>query len=225
MPSEQADRNAAGSHPAHVKSFLQFLKTTVLGGVLVLLPAVLVAAFVGKAVVAIRAIAAPLVDQLPEGLRFPTLIAALVILAISFAAGLLVRTGLGRRAGRVIETHFLERIPGYTIVRSVTRQVAGVKEEATFAAALAVIEDALVPAFVVEQHADGLCTVFVPAAPTPGVGAIYILPANRVHLLDVPFTQAVKCISKWGVGSHDLLLAMRKGAGAPTVPNPKPETT
>ena len=35
-------------------------------------------------------------------------------------------------------------------------------------------------------------------------GALFILPRERVHPLDVPFTQAVKVISKWGAGAGEL---------------------
>jgi uncharacterized membrane protein len=77
-----------------------------------------------------------------------------------------------------------------------------------FAAALVELEDALVPAFIVEEHPDGRYTVFVPSVPTPAAGAIYILDAARVHLVDVSFTTAVSVISRWGAGSWELLAAM-----------------
>ena len=35
-------------------------------------------------------------------------------------------------------------------------------------------------------------------------GSLLILARDRVHLLDVPFTQAVKVISKWGAGAGEL---------------------
>jgi uncharacterized membrane protein len=43
--------------------------------------------------------------------------------------------------------------------------------------------------------------VLVPSVPTPAAGALFILPKERVHPLDVPFTQAVTVISKWGAGA------------------------
>jgi uncharacterized membrane protein len=49
----------------------------------------------------------------------------------------------------------------------------------------------------------------VPSVPTPLAGAVYILDRERVHVLDVPFTQAIKTISQWGSGSRDLVAAMR----------------
>jgi hypothetical protein len=41
--------------------------------------------------------------------------------------------------------------------------------------ALAEIEEALVPAFIIEELEDGRFTVFVPSGATPFAGAVYIL--------------------------------------------------
>ena len=87
--------------------------------------------------------------------------------------------------------------------------MAGESEETTWKPALAEIEEALVPAFIIEELDDGRFTVFVPY-PTPFAGAIYILSPDRVHPLNVPFTQAVKTISRWGSGSKDLVAAMEQ---------------
>ena len=120
-----------------------------------------------------------------------------------------MRTQFGQYTGQIIETHCLSYIPGYSLVRSITRRAAGKEDGEIFAGALAVIEDALVPAFIVEHHQDGRYTVFVPSAPTPGVGAVYILPSERVYPVDVPFLKVVKCVSRWGAGSGELLAAVR----------------
>jgi len=39
---------------------------------------------------------------------------------------------------------------------------------------------------------------------------VYILDPERVHVVDVPFTQAIRSVSRWGAGSKDLVAAMRK---------------
>ena len=66
------------------------------------------------------------------------------------------------------------------------------------------------PAFIIEELADGRFTVFVPSIPTPLAGAVYVLSRDRVHPLDVPFTQAVQTVSRWGSGAKDLVAAMQK---------------
>jgi hypothetical protein len=105
---------------------------------------------------------------------------------------------------------FFGRLPGYALFRSLTQRMAGKSEENVWKPALAEIEDALVPAFIVEELDDGRFTVFVPSVPTPFAGAVYILNRERVHMIDIPFTEAVKSVSRWGAGSKDLVAAMRK---------------
>ena len=108
-----------------------------------------------------------------------------------------------------MEVSVFGRIPGYTMIRGLTQRLAGEAAENVWKPALAEIEDALVPAFIIEDHDDGHFTVFVPSVPTPFAGAVYILNAARVHPIDVPFTQAIQSISKWGSGSKALVAAMK----------------
>jgi uncharacterized membrane protein len=183
-----------------------------IGGVLVVLPVWITVLLVLKSLAALAALIAPVSAQLPPALQFRQVIAALLLVAICFVAGIVVRTGPGLAAKNALDRHLLERIPGYTLVRGLAARVAGREDSETFAVALAEIEEALVPAFVVEEHADGRFTVFVPSVPTPAAGAVYILPPERVHVLDVPFTRAVAVISKWGAGSGELLAALPRSA-------------
>jgi uncharacterized membrane protein len=50
--------------------------------------------------------------------------------------------------------------------------------------------------------------VLVPSVPTPMAGAVYILPPERVHPVDVPFTVALRVFTKWGAGSSEFVQAM-----------------
>lgn len=70
------------------------------------------------------------------------------------------------------------------------------------------------PAFIVEELDDGRYTIFVPSVPTPLAGAVYVLARERVHPIDVPFTQAVKSVSQWGSGAKDLVAAMQPRAAS-----------
>ena len=109
-----------------------------------------------------------------------------------------------------MERSLFERLPGYALFRSLTQRLAGEGRESTWKPALVEIEEALVPAFIIEELDDGRFTVFVPSVPTPLAGAVYILSRERVHALDVPFTQAISSVSRWGSGSKDLVAAMTK---------------
>jgi uncharacterized membrane protein len=152
--------------------------------------------------------------QIPAGVEYRRIVAFLLLVAVCFVAGLAVRTGPGLRAKNALERTLLERIPGYTLLRDLTARVTGRAEDDTFAPALVEIEEALVPAFIVEELEDGRFTVFVPSVPTPAAGALYVLPPERVHRVAVPLTTAVAVISKWGAGTGQLVRAM-EGASAP----------
>ncbi|MCC6848437.1 MAG: DUF502 domain-containing protein [Deltaproteobacteria bacterium] len=187
-----------------------FVQTTILGGVLVVMPLVLTALLLAKAVAAVVAMLRPIATHLPAGLPLPEIVALVIVIGACFCAGAIVRTGPGRRLKEELDRRLLERIPGYTLIRGLAGRITGQEQGSTFAACLVEIEDALAPAFIVEEHADGRYTVFVPSIPTPAAGTVYILDAHRVHVVDVPFAKAVSVISRWGAGSRDLLAAMRR---------------
>jgi uncharacterized membrane protein len=197
------------TNPPTMKPPFEFVKSTLLSGVLVILPFGLAAIILLKIAEVIRPLSAPILPLIPDSLRFPALITLLLLLVVVLVVGLLAQTRAGRGAGSTLEDAILNRIPGYSMVRSITRRIGNIEDSEKFATALVEIEESLVPAFVVEEHADGSYTVFVPSAPTPGVGAIYIIARERVHLVDVSFMKTVKVISSWGVGAGELYQAMR----------------
>jgi uncharacterized membrane protein len=127
---------------------------------------------------------------------------------------MLIGVAVGTRTGRAfrerLEKAFFERIPGYALIRSLTQQIVGESRENVWKPALAEIEEALVPAFIIEELEDGRYTVFVPSIPTPLAGAVYVLERKRVHPLDIPFTKALQVISRWGSGAKDLVAASER---------------
>jgi len=156
----------------------------------------------------------PFALLLPDWLPAEKPLSLLLVLMICFMIGVAVRTRAGRVVRERIERTFFERIPGYALFRSLTQQVAGDNRQNVWKPALAEIEEALVPAFIIEEFEDGRYTVFVPSIPTPLAGAVYILDRKRVHPLNVPFTEALKAVSKWGSGAKNLVEAMERDANS-----------
>ena len=187
-----------------MKGLAELTKTTLIGGLLIVLPIYLSILMVAKTLSVMVALLAPVTATIPAGAQFRQLIAVLIVLAVCFVAGIVVRTGAGLRAKNAFERSVLEKIPGYELVRGLTARVSGDEREGAFRPALVEIEDALSPGFIIEELEDGRYTVLVPSVPTPAAGALFILPRERVHPVDVPFTQAVKVISKWGAGAGEL---------------------
>ena len=191
----------------------RFLANALLGGVLVVLPIYLAVLLLLKGAQSAATLIRPFTMLLPESLPAEKALSLLLVLTVCFLIGAAVRTRLGGRFRERIETTLLERLPGYSLLRSLTQQLMGEGRENVWRPALVEIEEALVPAFIIEEVEDGRFTVFVPSVPTPFAGAVYVLTRDRVHALDVPFAQAIKTISRWGSGSNELVAAMKKAEG------------
>ena len=193
-----------------MKTLFQFLKTTLIGGLLIVLPVWVTVLLLLKAMKGALAMLRPIAVLLPQSVVHEDLVALGLLVVICFVVGLLIRTRPGQWLREWLARNVFERIPGFSLLRSMVRQMGGDVSEQSFQPALAEIEDALVPAFIVEKHPDGQLTVFVSSSPTPMAGAIYILPPERVHPVEVPLHKAMICISKWGTGASDMRAAMNR---------------
>jgi uncharacterized membrane protein len=185
-----------------------------MAGLLIVAPVYLASLLLLKAMKSLMGLVKPVVMFLPSWLRAEQIVALLLVLILCFLIGLAIRTRLGRVVWERIERTLFEKIPGYGLFRSLGHRLAGEDQDEAWKPALVEIEDALVPAFVIEELDDGRLTVFVPSVPTPLAGAVYILVPERVHPLDVPFTQAIQTVSRWGAGSKSLIAAMERKKAA-----------
>jgi uncharacterized membrane protein len=191
-----------------MKKFWKSAGSTFFGGLLVVVPLYLSVLLLLKAMQSVVGLVRPIAMLLPEWFPAEHALSLLLVIILCFLIGAAVRTPAGRAIRERIEKSLFERIPGYALLRSLTQRIAGKDEERAWKPALVEIEDALVPAFIIEELDDGRFTVFVPSVPTPFAGAVYVLAPERVHPLDVPFTQALQSVSRWGSGSKELVAAM-----------------
>jgi len=193
-----------------MKALAEFLKTTVIGGLLVVVPVYFTMLLLAKALGGVLALLGPIVALLPDRVhRFGTVLAVALVVLVCFVLGLAARTRIGRRVIEIFERRVLERLPGFAMLRSVVRRVSGTSDDAQFQPVLVEIEEALTPGFIVEELDADRFVVLVPSVPTPAAGSLYILPRERVHWVDVPVTEAVAVITRWGAGTGKLLKAMR----------------
>jgi uncharacterized membrane protein len=191
--------------------------TSALGaGILVVAPAYLGVLLLLKIMQSLAFVVQPIARLLPDWLPAERLLSLLLVLLVCLIVGFLLRT----RAGQAVLGHTVfEKLPGYTLFKSLTLRIAGKADDVTWKPALAEIEEALVPAFIIEELADGRYTVFVPSVPTPLAGAVYVLSRERVHPVNVGFAQAIKTVSRWGAGAKDLVAAMEDTEHG-VLPNP-----
>jgi uncharacterized membrane protein len=200
----------------------EFLTSTLVGGLFVVVPVYLAVLLLLKGMKSAATLVRPFALLLPAWVPAEGLFSLLLVLILCFAVGAAVRTPSGRAVRERLEMQFFERLPGYGLLRSLTQRLAGDSESTAWQPAMIDIEEALVPGFVIEELDDGRYTVFVPSVPTPLAGAVYVLSRERVHLLDVPFTQAIRSISRWGAGSRELVASIRTDGDRPTPADARP---
>ena len=112
-----------------MKQLGQFLKTTTLGGLFVLLPVVLLFYLLNKVFQVAFSAATPLAATLSKAAihepKFPVLLAIALMLIVSFILGLLALASWGKAVGRWTESALLMPFPGYRALKLMTRSIAG----------------------------------------------------------------------------------------------------
>jgi uncharacterized membrane protein len=188
---------------------MNFLKTTLIGGIVFLIPISICVMILGKAHKIMVRLAAPLADWVPIdsvlGVAKANLLAVIGIVVICFVAGVLSKSRLASKLVESLESGILYSIPGYTFIKGLAGVLAGNKEENHLSPVLARFDDAWQVAFQVEKLDDGRSVLFIPGAPDPWSGSIVIISEERVQLLDRTMAAAVRNLRALGRGSSDLL--------------------
>jgi hypothetical protein len=95
-----------------MRTIAEFVKTTLIGGLLIVLPVYIAVLLILKAVQGLVAAVKPITAAVPGSVEFEEILAILVLAVICFIAGLIVRTRVGFRAKNAIERRVLQRLPG-----------------------------------------------------------------------------------------------------------------
>jgi uncharacterized membrane protein len=188
-----------------VTAIARFVRTTLVGGVLFLIPVVVLVIIVGKAMKVAYLLVAPLAKALPVesvvGLQTPMFLAIALLVLFCFISGLLARTAIAQRLVDRLESSVLTHIPGYEFVRGMGESIMGREPKLPYKAVLARIEDAWQFGFLVETLGSGHLAVYVPGAPNPYSGSVYLMTPERVRMVDIPPGAAMKCLKRLGAGS------------------------
>ena len=196
-----------------------FFRTTLLGGVIVILP-IIILGFAFKWLFGIvgdgiKPLTNLVVDNLTLPDRYDEFIAMLIVLLViilgCFIVGLFVKTRIGRWIYTGFEGSVLSKAPGYKMVKETVNQFLGKKKSPFSSVALVQIfeNDTKVTAFITDRHDDGTVTVFVPTGPNPTSGFIYHLDEQYVHPVGVSVEDAMRSVISCGAGSDALIKALK----------------
>jgi uncharacterized membrane protein len=191
------------------KSF-GFLKTTAIGGLIFLLPLIVIGALVGQVVPIVITIAKVLGDWLPVksagGISLLVLLAIAVLLFLCFLSGLAARRSIGRKFSEVIEKNLLLLFPRYAIFKDqMAGSIGGDHTKPRMKPVLVRFDDASRIAFETDRTDAGLVTIYLPGAPDPWSGYVAYMTADRVEPLEIEFSDAVATLEQMGRESAKVL--------------------
>ena len=190
---------------------MNFIKTTLLGGLFILLPLMLLWLGLQEIAGLLVAMATPIADLFPKGpfedLTTPGLVAALLIVAVSFILGLAARSYLLIRLGQQIESSILEKLPMYRMLKIMS---GALMDSDTSEVLPALVKDGVGggdPCYVIEKHKDGRATVLLPWSPASFAGSIKVVQQSSLEIVPCSLDEFSRSISQVGVGVEDCLRA------------------
>ena len=192
-----------------MKKVLQIIKSTIIGGILFLVPVVLLIVIIEKAFNISQKIITPFTRQFSgkyvAGIAMQEFIVIVLLLLICFIAGLLASAKAASNFVATIETYILNHVPGYMFLKKVGEGMIGIEDKNDLKVVLVKVDDAWQLAFLIEQVNEGLFTVFVPDAPSLWSGAVYYIEKDKMRLTDITHKQAIASLRGLGFGSGELI--------------------
>lgn len=197
-------------------SWAQSFRATLLGGVLFLLPLILAAWLLTKAVEILERVSQPLLDAVGlhsiGGIALGTLVSIGILILLSFLAGLIARTKVGQAAFSGLEHSVLNLLPQWRMARGLLESFDSSRTSHT--------EVVLVPTdagwclgVVLEKPDEDWWSVFIPGSPQWTSGSLSYVQSKQVHPTGLTLAEAILILRRCGTGSaavHLLLASLER---------------
>jgi len=205
-----------------VNQLKTFIRKALIGGVLVILPIIIIGFVFRWAFYFVTDLIQPLTNYTIEHYHLPELaadfIVIVIILMVCFAIGTLVSTGIGKWLHNHFDKYLVRLAPGYRIVKEIVVQVFGSSDDSPFGKGEVVRVklfgencETTVTALVTSKHPDGTVTIFMPTGPNPTSGNIYHIPEKLVEYFpEASVEKMMKSIIACGAGSDVLFSSSSK---------------
>jgi len=189
-----------------MKRLLKLIKTTIIGGLIFLVPIIIVVTILGKAFELMILVAKPLDAWIPAdsigGITLSNFLAVLAIMLCCLIAGIIAKRVFAKRILSSLESKLLVAIPGYSFVKGMTDSMKSGEEAAkNFVPVVARFDDNAQMGFEIERTERGNVVVYLPGSPNPWSGSVVYVNEDRVERLDMTVSEAINNIRHLGRGS------------------------
>ena len=188
---------------------MNFLKTTLLGGLFILLPLMLLWIGLKEIGGLLEAMATPIADLFPgnafDNLTAPGVIAVILIVGTSFILGLAARSAWLSSVGRSIENTVLNRVPMYRMLKVISSALIDSDSGDVKPALVSDGSGGGDPCYVIEKHKDGRATVLLPWSPASFADSIKVVQQSDLDFLSCSLDEFSRSLSQIGVGVEECL--------------------
>ncbi len=192
-----------------MKKIGKFLRTTFLGGILVILPIVLtfiVLRWIFNFVLSqVKPLTILIIKQTNSREFIAYSAAVIIIIGIFFLTGLAIRTKIGKFLFSKFEKNILDIAPGYSLFKETLKQLLGKDKRPFSSVVMAKVfgGETLMTGFVADETSDRV-TVFFPSALNPTTGLLCHLRKEDVTRIDTTVETAMRTIIGCGAGASQL---------------------
>jgi uncharacterized membrane protein len=191
---------------------LKYIRITIAGGLLFMIPVVVAIIIISKAIALLYPISKPLAEKLPfkvlGGMGIASILSILFLLLICFVAGLFIRTTAAKKIKHRLEDDILVYIPGYSYLKTVSTQILDSEKKQSWKPASILVDDNEVICFVIDET-ENYCSLFLPSSPSPSTGSICVREKKIVTYLPLTVLQANRMIKQNGKGGAEMFEKMR----------------
>lgn len=193
------------------KKVKQFSITTLIGGLVVMLPLAIFVALISLMWNFLQNILQPVTDYISTITDWSQIIidtlAVIGLLLLCFSVGLIVKTQFGKSIFAWVERGWLLKLPFYGTIKETVQQFSGAKEMPFKKVVLVDVFNTgtRMTGFVTDRLEGGEYTVFVPTGPNPTNGFIFHVKSSQITELDSTTEEAMRSVIGIGVGSNKMI--------------------
>jgi len=194
---------------------MNFLKTTVLGGLFILLPIMLLWMGLKEIGELLAIMATPIADILADlfpqdffdNLTAPGVVAFFLIAGASFILGLAAKSKWLRSIGQTVEKSILFKVPMYRMLKIMSSALIDTSSSDVDPALLMDGSGGGDPCYVIEKHEDGRATILLPWSPASFAGSIKVVQQSDLEILSCSIDEYSRSLSQIGVGVEECMNA------------------
>ena len=196
-----------------MKGIRNFVVNIFIGGVIVLLPVIIIFQIAQWLFTIFEESTRPLTNYMAATFSLSEPLALMVNLIVIFTLfsiiGMIVRTQIGSGLYQFIENITVLRIPGYKTIKDIVAQITGKQKGLFRKVALINVGKTGVTAtgFIVDNLDEHYSSVFIPCGPNPTTGFILHLKNEDITEMNISVETAMKTIISCGSGSSQFISA------------------